>query len=28
MYNDLKDRVKIAKELHQTFYGKNEFAIC
>ena len=27
VYNQLKDRVKIAKELHKTFYGKDEFAI-
>lgn len=27
MYNELKDNVKIAKELHKTFYGKDEFAI-
>lgn len=27
MYNELKDKVKIAKELHTTFYGKDEFAI-
>lgn len=27
MYNDLKNKVKIAKELHKTFYGKDEFAI-
>ena len=27
MYHELKDKVKIAKELHQTFYGKDEFAI-
>lgn len=27
MYNRLKDRVKMAKELHKTFYGKEEFAI-
>ena len=27
MYNELKDKVKIAKELHKTFYGKDEFAI-
>ena len=27
VYNDLKDKVKIAKELHKTFYGKDEFAI-
>lgn len=27
MYNDLKDKVKMAKELHKTFYGKDEFAI-
>jgi len=26
-YNELKDKVKIAKELHKTFYGKDEFAI-
>lgn len=27
MYDELKDKVKIAKDLHQTFYGKDEFAI-
>ncbi len=27
LYNNLKDKVKIAKEIHQTFYGKLEFAI-
>ena len=27
IYNELKDNVKIAKELHKTFYGKDEFAI-
>lgn len=27
MYNELKDKVKIAKELHKTFYAKDEFAI-
>ena len=27
VYNDLKGKVKIAKELHKTFYGKDEFAI-
>ena len=27
MYNELKDKVKIAKEIHKTFYGKDEFAI-
>ena len=27
MYHELKDKVKIAKDLHQTFYGKDEFAI-
>lgn len=27
IYNELKDKVKIAKELHKTFYGKDEFAI-
>lgn len=26
-YNELKDKVKIVKELHKTFYGKDEFAI-
>ncbi len=26
VYNDLKDKVKFAKELHKTFYGKDEFA--
>lgn len=27
MYWSLKDNVKLAKDLHQTFYGKDEFAI-
>ena len=27
MYNELKLKVKIAKEIHKTFYGKDEFAI-
>ena len=27
MYHNLKEKVKIAKELHQTFYGQDEFAI-
>lgn len=27
LYNSLKDKVKIAKEIHQTFYGRLEFAI-
>lgn len=27
IYEKLKDKVEIAKELHKTFYGKNEFAI-
>lgn len=27
IYNELKDKVKIAKEIHKTFYGKDEFAI-
>ena len=27
MYDDLKSKVEIAKELHKTFYGKDEFAI-
>lgn len=27
VYNELKSKVKIAKELHKTFYGKDEFAI-
>lgn len=27
LYNELKDKVKIAKELHKTFYGRDEFAI-
>lgn len=27
MYHNLKEKVKIAKELHKTFYGKDEFAI-
>ncbi len=27
LYDNLKDKVEIAKELHKTFYGKDEFAI-
>ena len=27
LYKELSGKVKIAKELHQTFYGKDEFAI-
>ncbi len=27
VYNELKDKVKVAKELHKTFYGKDEIAI-
>lgn len=27
VYNELKDKVKIAKALHKTFYDKDEFAI-
>jgi len=27
LYYELKEKVKIAKELHKTFYGKDEFAI-
>ena len=27
VYLELKDKVDIAKELHKTFYGKDEFAI-
>ena len=27
IYNELKDKVEIAKELHKTFYDKSEFAI-
>ncbi len=27
MYDELKNKVKIAKEIHKTFYGKDEFAI-
>lgn len=27
LYEELKDKVKIAVELHQTFYGRDEFAI-
>lgn len=27
MYDELKSKVTIAKELHKTFYGKEEFAI-
>lgn len=26
-YNEVKGKVKIAKDLHKTFYGKDEFAI-
>lgn len=27
LYEELKDKVEIAKELHKTFYNKDEFAI-
>lgn len=27
IYNELKNKVRIAKDLHKTFYGKEEFAI-
>lgn len=27
VYEELKDKVKLAAKLHQTFYGKDEFAI-
>ena len=27
LYNELKDKVQIAKEIHKTFYGKDEFAM-
>lgn len=27
MYNELRDKVRLAKELHKTFYDKDEFAI-
>lgn len=27
LYDELKNKVELAKELHQTFYGKPEFAI-
>ena len=27
LYEELKDKVKIVKELHKTFYGQDEFAI-
>lgn len=27
IYQELKSKVEIAKDLHQTFYGKDEFAI-
>lgn len=27
LYDEIKDNVNIAKEMHQTFYGKHEFAI-
>ena len=27
VYNELKDKVKIAKDLYKTFYGKDEVAI-
>ena len=27
VYEELKGKVKMAKELHKTFYGKDEFAI-
>lgn len=27
LYQELKDKVKLAQDLHSTFYGKEEFAI-
>lgn len=27
LYKELKNKVELAKELHKTFYGKDEFAI-
>lgn len=27
LYEELKDKVTLAKELHKTFYGKGEFAV-
>lgn len=27
LYDELKNKVQIAKQLHKTFYGKDEFAI-
>lgn len=27
LYEELKDKAKLAKELHKTFYGKDEFAV-
>lgn len=27
LYEELKEKVTVAKELHKTFYGKDEFAI-
>lgn len=27
VYEELKEKVKVVKELHKTFYGKEEFAI-
>ncbi len=27
LYGELRGKVKIAKELHKTFYGKDEFII-
>ncbi len=27
LYNELKDKAQLAKELHKTFYGKDEFAV-
>ena len=27
LYQELKDKVELAQELHKTFYGKDEFAI-
>lgn len=27
LYDELKDKVTLAKELHKTFYGKDEFAV-
>ncbi len=27
LYNELKDKAQMAKDLHKTFYGKDEFAV-